>query len=294
MLLHSFIALHLLFNSQLQVVGVIHWEHVCMVRAISDCVHAVMQEQEDMTRRKELRRSQTSKTSPTSSHAGAAHFSRLPSTSAAAVTQPTVLFSSTAATAAQASPSSSSPGLTAASFLTPSSVAQNGAAQPSLRSSSATASSFVPPAAAGTAATAAAVVSPGASSSLPQTASLSTASPKADADEIPSPTSSSAADVGADVASLASPCAAATPASVPLQQDASVTADIALQPESVSVSSVSAPAQACAKSGGNAETGPSMSETDAMAKTGVVTISQMSLTSAATSVSAASCDRLES
>ena len=242
MLLHSFIALHLLFNSQLQVVGVIHWEHVCMVRAISDCVHAVMQEQEDMTRRKELRRSQTSKTSPTSSHAGAAHFSRLPSTSAAAVTQPTVLFSSTAATAAQASPSSSSPGLTAASFLTPSSVAQNGAAQPSLRSSSATASSFVPSAAA------AAAASPGASSPLPETPALPTALLQGNADELLSPTSSSAADVGA---SLASPCVAAASVSVRLQQDASVAADVALQPASVSVSTA-APAQACANSGGNA------------------------------------------
>jgi len=250
-------------------------------------VHAVMQEQEDMARRKELRRSQTSKTSPTSLHAGAAHFSHPPSTSAAAVTHPTVPSSSTAATAHQASPSSSSPGLTAKSLLTPSLIAQYGAAQPPLCSSSDTASSFVPAAAAGNAAAAAA--SPGASSPLPETAASPTALLQGNADEVSSPSSSAT-----DVASLASPCAAAPSVSVPLQQDASVTADIALQPESVSVSNVSAPAQACAKSGGNAETGPSMSETDAMAKTGIVTISQMSLTSAATSVSAASCDRLES
>ena len=68
------------------------------------------------------------------------------------------------------------------------------------------------------------------------------------ADELLSPTSSSAADVGA---SLASPCVAAASVSVRLQQDASVAADVALQPASVSVSTA-APAQACANSGGNA------------------------------------------
>lgn len=252
-------------------------------------MHAVMQEQEDMTRRKELRRSQTSKASPTSLPAGAVRFSRSPSTSAAAVTQPTVPSSSTAATADQASPSSSSPGITAANLLTPSLVAQTGDAQPYLCSSSASASSFVP------AAAAAAAASSGASTPLPETAALPTFMLQGNADEVPSPTSSSAADVRVDVASLTSPCAAAASASIPpLQQDASVTADLALQPESVSVSCVLAHAQACAKSGGHAETGPSMSETDAMSKTGVVTTSQMSLTSAATSISAASCDRLES
>ncbi|KAL0049978.1 hypothetical protein WJX82_001917 [Trebouxia sp. C0006] len=68
------------------------------------------------------------------------------------------------------------------------------------------------------------------------------------ADELLSPTSSSAADFGA---SLASPCVAAASVSVRLQQDASVAADVALQPASVSVSTA-APAQACANSGGNA------------------------------------------
>ena len=202
-------------------------------------MHALMQEQEDMTRRKELRRSQTSKTSPTSSHARAAHFSRLPSALAAAVTQLTVPSSSTAATAHQASPSSPSSRLAAASLLTPSSVAQNGAAQPSVCSSSATASSFVPSAAA---------ASPGASSHLPETPALPTALLQGNADELLSPTSSSAADFGA---SLASPCVAAASVSVRLQQDASVAADVALQPASVSVSTA-APAQACANSGGNA------------------------------------------
>jgi len=208
-------------------------------------VHALMQEQEDMTRRKELRRSQTSKASPTSSDAGAARFFRSPSTSAAAVTQPTVPFSCTAATAAQTSPSSSSPGLTAASSLTPWLVAQTGAAQPSLCSSSAIASFFVPSMFASAAAADDATASRGASTPLSETAASPTALLQANADEVPSPSSSSAADVGADVASLASPCAAAAPAAVPLQQDASVTADIALQPESVSVS-IAAPAQACA------------------------------------------------
>ena len=206
-------------------------------------MHALMQEQEDMTRRKELRRSQTSKASPTSSDAGAARFFRSPSTSAAAVTQLTVPSSCTAATAAQTSPSSSSPGLTAASSLTPWLVAQTGAAQSSLCSSSAIASSFVPSMFASAAADATA--SRGASTPSSETAASPTALLQANADEVPSPTSSSAADVGADVASLASPCAAAGSVSVPLQQDASVTADIALQPESVSVS-IAAPAQACA------------------------------------------------
>ena len=203
-------------------------------------MHALMQEQEDMTRRKELRRSQTSKTSPTCSHARAAHFSRLPSALAAAVTQLTVPSSSTAATADQASPSSPSSGLAAASLLTPLSVAQNGAAQPSVCSSSATTSSFVPSAAA------AAAASPGASSPLPETPALPTALLQGNADELLSPTSSSAADVGA---SLASPCVAASSVSACLQQDASVAADVALQPVSVSTA---APAQASANSGGNA------------------------------------------
>ncbi|KAA6421764.1 MAG: formin domain containing, partial [Trebouxia sp. A1-2] len=81
-------------NAQAFANDAVFWSDVvAFVQKFTACQRALrkqMQEQQDMTRRKDLRRSQTSKTSQTSLHAEAARFSRSPSTTAAADSQPTV------------------------------------------------------------------------------------------------------------------------------------------------------------------------------------------------------------